>query len=187
MAKSDNANSGKGNAEGQQNNPVETTTPLPSPSSQPNLFGNSVNKLERAENRIQNRETKNEIKEIRDGAEEAENNIDDSLNEMSGRPGFLKFIIGPDYKNAGQIRSEIVRLRNQIAKLTRIKEKLSLGEQSGIDESIKSFETELSLIETKLYESLQGVSLFGWLNKLLSGFSLPTPSPSPVGTLTVTP
>lgn len=122
-------------------------------------------------------------------AEESEATVESSLTEMSGRPGFLKFIIGPDYKNAGMIRSEIVRMRNEIAKLTRTREKLPESDQAELDESISALETDLTAIENRLSEALTGVSLFGWLSKLLTGFATPTPTatPTPVVSPTASP
>jgi hypothetical protein len=97
-------------------------------------------------------------------------------------------MLGPDYKNAGEVRSQVVKLRNQIGQLTRLRERQSGTAQAAIDETIASLKTELAGIETKLYESVKGFSLLGWLNKLLSNYEpLPTPTPTPTGIPTTEP
>jgi hypothetical protein len=98
--------------------------------------------------------------------------------------------MGPDYKNAGQVRSQIVQLRNQIEKLTRLKDKLSTTNVATIDETIASLNSDLYDIELKLSEQLKGFSLLGWLSKLLANFTVvatPTPTGSSVPTVVPSP
>lgn len=144
-----------------------------------------MNKLGELEGKVRNPQAKAALEVATQVAEQSEATVESSLTEMSGRPGFLRFIIGPDYKNAGMVRSEIVRMRNEIAKLTRTREKVSAADQAAIDESISALETDLTAIENRLSQALTGVSLFGWLSKLLTGFATPTPTTTP--TVTPTP
>lgn len=150
---------------------------------------NAVNKLGELEGKVKNPQAKAALEVATQVAEQSEATVESSLTEMSGRPGFLRFIIGPDYKNAGMVRSEIVRMRNEIAKLTRTREKVSAADQAAIDESISALETDLTAIENRLSQALTGVSLFGWLSKLLTGFATPTPTatPTPVVSPTASP
>lgn len=147
---------------------------------------NTIRKMERLEEKIQNKEEKAEVGEIVDEQEVIDNTIDESLDNMNARPGLLKLIMGPDYKNAGQVRSEIVRLQNQIRQLTRMSERLSVSENTVLDDAILTLKTELNAIETKLYTGLQGFSLFGWLNRLMTGF-VPVPTSTPVESPTAIP
>ena len=144
-------------------------------------LGNSINKLQQVEETTKNKEIKSQVSEVIEEEEQSDEVIDDSIKSMEGRPGYLKFIMGPDYKNAGQVRSEVVHLRNQISKLDRIQDRVGASESGTIGETIATLQAELTAIETTLYEKLQGFSLFGWLSKLLSGFTL-APSPSPSAT-----
>lgn len=143
-----------------------------------------MNKLDELEGKVRNPQAKAALEVATQVAEQSEATVESSLTEMSGRPGFLRFIIGPDYKNAGMVRSEIVRMRNEIAKLTRTREKVSAADQAAIDESISALETDLTAIENRLNQALTGVSLFGWLSKLLTGFATPTPTATPTATPT---
>lgn len=159
----------------------------PKPEVNNKYLENSIKKLEKIESRIQNKEIKTQITEVIEEEEQADENIDTSIASMEARPGLLKIIMGGDYKNAGQVRSEIVHLRNQISKLNRIQNKISPQEGTSIGETIKILQDELLAIETKLMENLEGFSLFGWLNKFLTGFTLPVASPTPMASPTPTP
>lgn len=150
-------------------------------------ISNAVTTLEQMETNVKNPKAKAAIQLAVQTAEQSEATAESSLNEMAGRPGFLKFIIGPDYKNAGQVRSEIVRLRNQISKLTRTRDGLSSSDQAAIDKSISALQTDLTSIETRLNDALKGVSLFGWLSKLLNGFVAPTTVATPTASASATP
>lgn len=170
-----------------QVNEGDNNSKTPKPEANNKYLENSIKKLEKIESRIQNKEIKTQITQVIEEEEQADENIDTSIASMEARPGYLKVIMGGDYKNAGQVRSEIVHLRNQISKLNRIQDKVSPQEDTSIGETIKILQDELLVIDTKLMENLEGFSLFGWLNKLLAGFTLPVASPSPSGTPTITP
>lgn len=144
-------------------------------------LGNSIKKLQEVETKTKNKEIKTQVSEVIEEEDQSDEEITMSIASMEARPSFVKFIMGPDYKNAGQVRSEIVHLRNQISKLDRVQDKAGASESGTIGETITTLQAELTAIETKLYENLQGFSLFGWLSRLLSGF---TPALSPVPSVT---
>jgi len=150
-------------------------------------LGSSVGKLEELESKIKNPQAKEALQMAAQTTEQVEATAESALNEMYGRPGFLKFIIGPDYKNAGEVRSEIVRLRNEIRQLTRVGEGLSGSDKTAIDQSIAALQEDLTTIETKLSDALEGVSLFGWLSKILTGFATPTTLATPTPSASATP
>ncbi len=150
----------------------------------------SIHKLENVTKTTKNKEVKAQLNQIINEEEQSDATIAASIKNMEGRPGYLKFVIGEDYKNAGQVRSEVVHLRNQIAKLERVQEKAGASDSGAIAASIATFQAELNSIENYLYEKLQGFSLFGWLSKLLTGFTptaIATPSASPEASPSGTP
>lgn len=150
-------------------------------------ISNTIREMEQLETRVKSPKAKEALQLAAETAEQSQATVESSLNEMYGRPGFLKFIIGPDYKNAGQVRSEIVKLENEIRQLTRAKEGLSESDQAAIDESIAALEGDLTSIKTMLNEALKGISLFGWLSRFLSGFTAPVASPTPVASPSAVP
>lgn len=149
----------------------------------------TIQKIETVKPKIKTPAVKQELEQIQIEQIKSDKTIDDSLNKISTRSGLAKLVVGPDYKNAGAVRSEIVHLQNQVRQLTRLETKASTSEKTVIQDSISSLNKELIAIETRLSESLKGFSLFGWLNKLLTGFVPPvstatsTPTPSVVPTI----
>ena len=91
-----------------------------------------------------------------------------ALQQMSQRNRAVKLLVGPDYKNAGQVRSSIVGLRNDIKKLEQIKDKSLPSDIEDIQGAIDELQVEAEEIETQLSEQVSGFSLFGWLAKLLA-------------------
>ncbi|MFC1710157.1 hypothetical protein ACFL0F_00655 [Patescibacteria group bacterium] len=129
---------------------------------------NSIRKLERIQERINNPEVGEQIRETTRNQEQVQLNIETKMQEMNARPGYLKFILGPDYKNAGEVRSNIVKLQNQEKQLTRLKDKLPEDTIEEMEEVLTTVQEEINSYEQKLQESLEGFSLFGWLNKFLA-------------------
>lgn len=125
------------------------------------------------------------LENIQAEQENVEAKLDESLSNVESRSGFMKFLLGPDYKNAGEVRSEVVRLRNQVAQLTRLRENMPDEAQPEIDQAINSLNAETNIIQTRLNSALEGFSLFGWLNRFLAGFAPVEdilPMPTPIGT-----
>jgi len=133
-------------------------------------FENSIQKLERVQERISNPEIGEQIQETARNQEQQQIKIEAKLQEMNARPGYLKFILGPDYKNAGEIRSSIANLQNQERQLTKIKDSLSDEEMQEMDEIILTVQEEIDQYEQQLKDSLEGFSLFGWLNRLFTNY-----------------
>lgn len=147
----------------------------------------TIEKIETVKPKIKTPTVKQELEQIQTEQIESDKTIDDSLSKISTRSGLAKLVIGPDYKNAGAVRSEIVHLQNQVRQLTRLESKATAGEKTVIRDSIDTLNTELVAIETRLNDSLKGFSLFGWLNKLLTGFVSPVPEATPSPTVTPDP
>ena len=173
------SNNAQGTAGSVQGKKTEVAAAAPGKSNR--YLGNSIMKLQEVETKTRNKEIKSQVLEVIEEEEQSDFEISTSIATMEARPSIVKFIMGPDYKNAGLVRSEIVHLRNQISKLNRIQDRAGATESGTFAETVTTLQAELTAIETKLYESLQGFSLLGWLNRLLTGFTLApeaTTSPS---------
>ena len=144
----------------------------------------TIQKIEVVKPKVKTPQVKEELEQIQAEQIESDKTIDSSLNKINTRSGLAKLVIGPDYKNAGAVRSEIVHLQNQVRQLTRLESKASTSEKTAIQESISSLNEELLAVETRLNESLKGFSLFGWLSKLLTGFVSPVSTPEITPTVT---
>jgi len=163
-----------------------TTSPKPTPINAKYL-NQTIQKIETVKPKVKTPVVKQELEQIQTEQIASDKTIDDSLNKISTRSGLAKLVVGPDYKNAGAVRSEIVHLQNQVRQLTRLENKASTSEKTAIQASVASLNQEMIAIETRLNESLKGFSLFGWLNKLLTGFVPATPVVTPTPTVTLSP
>ena len=124
--------------------------------------------LNRVTERINNPETGEQIRSMVQNHEKVQTRTKTALRQMSQRNQALKFMIGPDYKNAGQVRSDVVSLRNDIGKLEQIKENSLPTDTGDIQGAIDELKIEADGLEAQLTEQLSGFSLFGWLAKLLA-------------------
>lgn len=177
---------------------VEETdeTPVPSETTEPTRtkqgnspqvqLENAIRKMEQLQERINNPEVGQQVEETTQNQEEVKTQIQKKLDEMDARPGFLKFILGPDYKNAGEVRSAIVRLQNEIRQMDRIQTRLNNPEDVGVmEEAINEVGESIRSYQDLLSDKLSGFSLFGWLSKFIAGYTpTPTETPSPLSTQT---
>jgi len=124
--------------------------------------------LNRVTERINNPEIGEQIRSMVQNHEKVQTRTKTALQQMSQRNQALKFMIGPDYKNAGQVRSDVVGLRNDIEKLEQIKEESLPVDAGDIQGAIDELQVEADELETQLAERLSGFSLFGWLARLFT-------------------
>jgi hypothetical protein len=128
----------------------------------------AIQNLDRVAKRNNNPEIGEQVRSMVQNHEKVQARTKTALKTMSKRNTAIKFIIGPDYKNAGQVRSDVVSLKNDIKKLEQTKKNVLPAETEDIQEVIDELEVEANELESQLTEQLSGFSLFGWLSKLLT-------------------
>jgi len=128
----------------------------------------AIKSLNRVAERNNNPEVGEQVRSMVQNHEQVQVRTKTALHQMDQRNQALKFMIGPDYKNAGQVRSDVVGLRNDIKKLEQIKEDSLPADAEDVQDSIIELQTEADGLEAQLTEQLSGFSLFGWLAKLLA-------------------
>ena len=128
----------------------------------------AIQSLNRVSERNNNPEIGEQIREMVQRHEKIQTKT--ALQQMSQRKQLVKLLIGPDYKNAGQVRSDVVGLRNDIRQLTRIQEKALPIDAGDVQGAIDELQAEADDLEAQLAEQVSGFSLFGWLSRLLSQY-----------------
>ena len=131
---------------------------------------NSTQSLNRIVTRENNPEVGAQIRVMVESHEQVQRQVQTALGQMESRPAYLKLLIGPDYKNAGQLRSSTVGIRNDIRQLTNLKTDLDQQDSEDIESAIAELEAEADSLEAQLSEQLSGFSLFGWLGRMISGY-----------------
>jgi len=127
----------------------------------------AIQNLNRVAERNNNPEVGEQIRSMVQNHKRVQTRTKTVLQQMNQRNKAVRFLFGPDYKNAGQVRSDIVDLRNDIKKLEKIKEDSLPADVADVQGAVDNLQAEADEIEAQLEEQLSGFSLFGWLAKLL--------------------
>ena len=131
-------------------------------------MGEAAGALNRVVERTNNPEVGEQIRTMVQTHEQVQARTETALQNMEQRKGALKFLLGPNYKNAGEVRSNLVQLRNDVKELEDSKDELSAADVEEVDVAIAELEAQAVEIENQLEEKLEGFSLFGWVGRLFN-------------------
>lgn len=93
----------------------------------------------------------------------------DVIEKVQTRSKIKTFLIGTNYKNIGQLRSETVKTSNQIDQLKRLLDKTTSEENKAtLQGQVQILEQEQLKIENFLKINEAKFSLFGWFVKLFN-------------------
>lgn len=110
-----------------------------------------------------------QIKVVAQEQEKTKDVVAEKIDTIKNRSNLKTFFIGTDYKNIGQLRSEIVTTNNQINQLKTLLEKVSdTASKTEIQKQIQLIEQEKATIEAFLKTNETKFSLFGWLAKMFN-------------------
>lgn len=127
--------------------------------------------LTRVSERVNNPEIGEQIRTMTESHVQVQAKVKTALQNMNARSRALKFIFGPSYKNAGEVKAQAAQLRSDANELAAIKDELtSTTDQAEVQGAMDSLEEEAVALEAQLEQELEGFSLFGWLNRILSGY-----------------
>lgn len=112
-----------------------------------------------------------DLEGIAEEEEAAEEDVTGSIEEVEKRGKLKTLLVGTDYKNLGQLRSELVRNRNQIRKLTQLVNKVEGGEnQQAIQNQIATLLQQREGIYNLIKTNEEKFSVLGWVFRFLSGY-----------------
>ena len=112
-----------------------------------------------------------DLEELADAQEETGGKINASVEKIQEQNKTKAFLIGTDYKNLGQLRSEMVQNRNQIRQLTQLIGQTENEENRLIlQEQLELMVQEREQINNFITESEESFSLFGWAFRLINGY-----------------
>jgi len=110
-----------------------------------------------------------EVKAIAQAQNDTKDKVADGIDKINNRSKIKTFLIGTDYKTVGQLRSEMVKTRNQIDQLKRLLDKTTSEEnKTALQGQIQILEQEQQKIEDFLKANESKFSLFGWFVKLFN-------------------
>jgi vacuolar-type H+-ATPase subunit I/STV1 len=110
-----------------------------------------------------------EVKAVAQAQNEVKDKVADAIDKVQNRSKVKTFFLGTDYKNLGQLRSEMVKGKNQVRQLKRLLEKATSPESRAVlEEEIKTLEESQQKLDNFLKTNESKFSLFGWFVKKFS-------------------
>ena len=104
--------------------------------------------------------------------------VSESVKEVEARGKVKSFLLGSDYKNLGQLRSQLVKNRNQIRQMTTLLQSATTEEtKAALQTQIQSLMDQRQGMINFVTEKESSFSLFGWASKLISGYDDTTVKP----------
>lgn len=95
--------------------------------------------------------------------------IENSINEVNSRGSFTRFFIGPKYGSINEIQSAISENQNRIKVLTELSNQITEpAVKQVLQEQIKTLTQQNVNLKNFVTENESGISMFGWLAKLLA-------------------
>ncbi len=94
--------------------------------------------------------------------------VENSLQSVKKRSGFLKFLIGPKYGKINGIEESLEQHSGRLEELMQLKEELPLEDAEILDLQIQAMEEIKEELQTELNLEEKGFALFGWLVKLFN-------------------
>jgi len=118
-----------------------------------------------------NTEISNQIEQVVQEQEQIQEQAMEAISEVEDRGKVKTFLLGTDYKNLGQLRSNLVQNRNQIRKLTQTMSQVqNEGEQTLLQAQLETLMQERERIKTVITTNESGFSLFGWVSRFLTNY-----------------
>lgn len=110
-----------------------------------------------------------QVREVAKEQDDSEENVSKAIDAIKKRHKITTFFFGTDYKNVGQLRSEIAKTGNRIEKLSRLLEIIptSTPSTSTVAE-IANLKLEQIKLNTFVTQNENIFSLFGWFAKLFN-------------------
>lgn len=98
---------------------------------------------------------------------DSKDSVADKIDKIKNRSGLKTFFFGTDYKNIGQLRSEMVTVGNQIEQLKALLDRTTnADDKATFQEQIKALTQEQQKINDFLKANESKFSLLGWFVKL---------------------
>jgi len=108
-----------------------------------------------------------QVKVVAQQQNDSKEKVVESIDKVEKRSKIKTFFFGSDFKNLGDLRSQMVQTRNQIAQLTRLVDKAENDQdKTELQSQIQVLNKEQASIENFITQNENKFSLFGWAIKL---------------------
>lgn len=132
---------------------------------------NNLEQIATQEESAGNTETSNQIQQVVSEQEQTQEQTASAIEQVEKRGKIKTFLVGTDYKNIGQLRSNLVHNRNEIRKLTRtLARTLTEENKALIETQLATLMQERERIKTIITTNESAFSLFGWVSRFLANY-----------------
>lgn len=107
-----------------------------------------------------------QIREIAQNQNQIQNNIENSLEKLQNRNKFLRFLVGPNYKELKEIERNVENQKEKIEGLNNLKDLISEEDKELIEENLTEIKTVIDDVEKEIIVNKKVFSLFGWFTKI---------------------
>lgn len=117
-------------------------------------------------------EAKKKIQEVVAEQTRTQEQTTTAIEEVENDGAVKKLILGPDYKNLGQLRSELVQNRNQIRKLTQAMATLTQNgeDTTALSQNLVLLTNERQRIRDIIAENQDSFSFLGWMARFFNNY-----------------
>ena len=110
-----------------------------------------------------------QVKEIAQQQKTAQPKIEDELDALDSRKGFMKKLFGPDYKAIKNLNHQMEQNQLRIQQLQELQNQVeNLAEETQLQETIQVLENQNTALQEQVQAEEEITSLFGWLVKFFN-------------------
>lgn len=118
-----------------------------------------------------NTEVSDDIEQVVTTTETALPETVEAIEEVETEGTAKKFVLGPDYKNLGQLQRTLVQQRNEIRKLAKtMTEAGDRTELNAMQAQLEVMMQERARVMSVIEEGEDSFSLFGWVSRIMNGY-----------------
>lgn len=110
-----------------------------------------------------------QVRNIARSQDESKEKIAEAIDKVNKRNMLKTFLIGTDYKNIGQLRSEMVKVDNDLEKLSELlAQTTNVDDKASLQVEIQKLTEQEQKINNFIKNNESKFSLFGWFVKLFN-------------------
>jgi len=109
------------------------------------------------------------VREVAHEQDDVASTTAEVIEKVEKKSKIATFFFGSDYKNLGQLRSELVKTENNIEKLKGIvSEATSITNKAELEAQVKALEATRAKVDAFIAENESVFSLFGWVSRMFA-------------------
>ena len=110
-----------------------------------------------------------QVREIAQQQKQVQEEARQQLEKIEARQGFLKKLIGPNFKAIRNVRQHLEQNQLRIERLEQLKDQLSIQtDEDNVDQAIQALEEQGQVLQEQISVEEHTKSVFGWLFRLFN-------------------